>query len=133
MGYILLLLIYCRYTCRTPVERDRAREEISDNEVLNVERFFSTHVVRSPDPSLQEDEEMVTTDELSSQEESVDDNIPDSPNELPALVDMVIESKLVGYVDIWWTQEVQLDLQHHRWKPLGYTRRHRDTTGRHHM
>ena len=75
------------------------REEISDDEDLNVERFFSAHVVQSPDPSLQEDEEMVTTNKLSSREESVDNNIPDSTNEIPALVDVVIESESVGYVD----------------------------------
>ena len=90
---------YYRYTCQTPVERNQVREEISDDEDLNVEMFFSTHIVWSPDPSFQEDEEMVTADKLSRWEESVDDNILDSPDVIPALVDVVIESESVGYID----------------------------------
>jgi hypothetical protein len=90
---------YCIYTCRTPVERDRATEEISDDEDLNVERFFSARIIRSPSLSSSLNEEMVTADDLSRQQESGDDNRPESPTDIPALVEVVIESESAGYID----------------------------------
>jgi len=90
---------YCLYTCRTPVERDRAREDISDDEDLNIERFFSARILRSPTSSPTDDVEMVTADTLSRREDSEDDNIPESPVEMLALVEVMVESESVGYID----------------------------------
>jgi hypothetical protein len=90
---------YCIYTCQTPVERDWATEEISDDEDLNVERFFSARIIHSPSPPSSINEETVTADNLSWQQESGDDNHPESPTDIPALVDVVIESESVGYID----------------------------------
>jgi hypothetical protein len=90
---------YCIYTCRTPVERDWATEEISDDEDLNVERFFSARIIRSPSPSSSINEELMTADNLSWQQDLGDDDHPESPTGIPALVDVVIESESVGYID----------------------------------
>jgi hypothetical protein len=90
---------YCIYTCWTPVEWDQATEEISDDEDLNVERFFSAQIICSPSPSSSINEEMVTADDPSRQQESGNDNHLESPTDIPALMDVVIESESVGYID----------------------------------
>jgi hypothetical protein len=42
---------------------------------------------------------MVTADDLSRQQKSGNDNCLESPTDIPALVDVVIELELAGYID----------------------------------